>query len=465
MKKSFKTLLASVLSLCFLVGATAVTAFAAEPQAAAPVTVDMEKSGFDDNAGDFNLSLTIDAAASGDLTIDLAPAAIELLNQYAKDNNLTKYPILPGDSNQFNVYIINNSGREYTYEQGSLKLSTLDVASSTNLSPFTGYDGQKIPFNFIGAVPASNVAIYKNLFGVSSSSKVTSDMMFGIYDYLSEKGFDGPTALTDYMLKYYSDLYKTNYASWGELVAAKPNLGDTFAQAGSNSIFEMSFAKMKAYCAQHPELAPYVYYESNVENPADNDLVKVQIKWPEQDLAAFSYNVFYQEFFSFAFGENEIAQLNPNRNTAFTRTHGVGDYLDTNSALYKQADSYFAGLENADSFVGGETLAFTFMWALDGPGIGNGYMNYAFSYQHSITLSQVNQGLPPIEEIPDEDPPLAGPEEPSATPKLPIENIEDGDVPLAPPVTGDSFMIALAAAILVAAAAGVTVTVRKRKEK
>ena len=100
--------------------------------------------------------------------------------------------------------------------------------------------------------------------------------------------------------------------------------------------------------------------------------MKVQIKWPEEKLATFSYNSFYKDYFSIAFGEEEIVQLNPNSNTGFTRTRGVGDYMDIGSALYQQTDSYLTGLENADSLANGDTIAFPMMLAVDGPGVGNG---------------------------------------------------------------------------------------------
>ena len=50
--------------------------------------------------------------------------------------------------------------------------------------------------------------------------------------------------------------------------------------------------------------------------------------------------------------------MNPNRNTAFTRTRGIGDYMDHTSELYQSADAYFAALDNADRLEPGETLAF-----------------------------------------------------------------------------------------------------------
>lgn len=437
MKKLWQKLLVSVLSLSMIVSMAAVSAFAVETDSTNPIVIDVEKSGFDENAGAFNLYLKIDKTASGDLTVDLSSAVGVLLDEYAKQYGYNSYPVLPGDSNRINIYISNDSDKTYYYEKSSLKLAPGDVSgmSEEQLSPFTGFDGQRLPLTHIGVISNTNKAIYKELFGVSGSASITADMMFSIYDYLAVKGYTGDDALTNYLLDYYCDYYSTDYASWDELVAAQPSLGDTFAVAGHNSIFEMSYSNMEEYCAEHPELAPFVYYESDVENPSGSDAVKVQIKWPEEKLATFSYNSFYKDYFSIAFGEEEIVQLNPNSNTGFTRTRGVGDYMDIGSALYQQTDSYLTGLENADSLANGDTIAFPMMLAVDGPGVGNGYMNYSFFYQNSIILKQVVE-----EEIPDEEPPLEPPveepdpeEPPVEEPEDPPVDLPDEDVPLAPP--------------------------------
>ena len=455
MKKHLKRLLASLLSLTLILGATAVTAFAVESaESEEAITIDMEKSGFDEEAGVFNLYLTINETASGDLTVDLASATKAVLNQYAAQYGYNTYPIMPSDTNSFNVIVTNKSGHEYAYKSGSFKLATA-VDLTDSLSPFVAFDGQKIPYSFIGAIPASHKAIYQNLFGVKRSSQVTANMMFSIYDYLTEKGYTGESALTDYLLDYYSNLYGVNYANWDELATAKPNLGDTFARAGSEGIYFMSYKKMKEYCAAHPELEPFVYYTSKVANPSGDDEVRVQIKWPEKDLAVFSYDIFYQEYLSFAYGEEEMSQMNPIKNIAFTRTRGVGDYMDTSGELYKKTDAFYAGLENADSLTQDEALEFSFMWALDGPGVGNGYQRYEFAYQNTFGLKQLDGE----EEIPDEDPPLAPPEEEKEI----EEDISDEDIPLAPPKTGDYSAVALAIGMLIVAAAGAVLVRRKVK--
>lgn len=214
--------------------------------------------------------------------------------------------------------------------------------------------------------------------------------MFGIYDKLAEKNYTGDNALTEYMLDYYNDLYHTSYATWNELVAAKPSLGDTFAGFGNNGLFTMSLSYMESMCEAHPEMSPYVMYEviDDTTNP-DDPTVRVQFKWPEQDLAAFSYNLFYQDYFSVAYGD-ECDTMDPNRGTAFTRTRGVGDYTDASSALYQQTNSYFASLENADFLTNGKSVTFDMKLAIDGPGVGNGYMKYKFSFANSIGFTRID---------------------------------------------------------------------------
>lgn len=193
------------------------------------------------------------------------------------------------------------------------------------------------------------------------------------------------------MLDYYNDLYHTSYATWNELVAAKPSLGETFAGFGDNGLFTMSLSYMESMCEAHPEMSPYVMYEviDDTTNP-DDPTVRVQFKWPEQDLAAFSYNFFYQDLFSAAYGMEECDQLNPNRNTSFTRTRGIGDYADSSSNLYQQTNSYFASLENANSLATGESVTFDMKLGLDGLYTGNGYQNYDFSFANSIGFTRID---------------------------------------------------------------------------
>lgn len=379
----------SVLLSALLLGSSCLMGVSADEINTDPVSVDMEKSGFSEADKRFNIYLTINETADADVSVSLSDAILDVMTAYANENGEDSYPVLPGDSNPITVTITNNSDKIYKYADGSFSLSTPDTEGLV-LSDFVGYDGQKIPYTYVSGIGITNRAIYSNLFGRSGSAKVTAEDLFTIYDKLAEKGYKGDHALTDFLLDYYNDFYRTSYATWDELAAAKPELGDTFAVAGNSGLRTMSLSYMESMCEAHPEMAPYVMYEviDDTTNP-DDPTVRVQFKWPEQDLAAFSYNVFYQDFFSVAYGD-ECDNMNPNSNTSFTRTRGVGDYADSSSELYQQTDSYFASLENADSLTNGESVTFDMKLAIDGPGVGNGYMNYEFSFANSIGFTRID---------------------------------------------------------------------------
>lgn len=155
------------------------------------------------------------------------------------------------------------------------------------------------------------------LYNVRGSSDITADMLFSIYDELEKAGYTGESALSNYMLDYYRETDGVQYADWDDLKAQNPDISNRFAVAGSNGIRKMTVGKLKELCAAHPEIDPYVYVTGDTSS--DSNVVDVQVKWPEEELASLSYDIFYQDMLGTAFGE-ECAQMNPNRNTAFTRT-------------------------------------------------------------------------------------------------------------------------------------------------
>ena len=302
------------------------------------------------------INVTIDDTASGDLTITLQDAITDVINQYIGY-------IMPGGSYPFKVTIQNNSGHTYRYKSGSFVLAT-DNAHNYEQTNVLGYDGQLIPQIFVSALSVTPKAIYNKLFGQKDSGQVTAEMVFNIYGYLEEAGYTGPTALTEYVL-------------------ASGITADTLAETGVNGIFHVDAAELAELMEQYPRMAPYVKSEDNGDGTYD-----VQFLWPEPELAALSYNVFYQDYWSFAFGEEEMARLNPSGNTSFTRTRGIGDYMP-GTELYAQTDAYLtASLPPDTADEGGDTLVC--MMAFDGPGIGNGYMNYEMAFYMALELEQLD---------------------------------------------------------------------------
>lgn len=259
------------------------------------------------------------------------------------------------------------------------------------LSNSIGYDGQQIPYSFISAIPVSDASIY-SLFGKDKDSQITLEELFTIYDVLEENGYTGSTALTDYMLRYFNENNGYNYASWNELISKHVNIYTELVETGTNGIYEdVPLSKVDELCTKYPNLNDYVMISGYTGELTPDTLVDVQLLWPEEELMAFSYNAFYQDLFSATFGQEECGKLNPNDDGVdFSRTRGIGDYADANSELYQQTNSYFASLENADSLAPGESITFDMKLALDGPGLGNAYQNYDFSFANSIGFTRID---------------------------------------------------------------------------
>ncbi|MHA5220222.1 VWA domain-containing protein [Dysosmobacter sp. Phy] len=149
----------------------------------------------------------------------------------------------------------------------------------------------------------------------------------------------------------------------------------------------MTQEELIAKIQQYPWIDRFVYVTGSGSE------LDVQIKWPEAELAAASYNAFYTGLFSAVFGKENVDYLKPlpsdyGGDLEFSRSHGVGDYLP-GTALYEETNSYFASLTE-DGFQDGETLEIWSGYGIDAPGAGNVYANYEFTYYNVIELEQLD---------------------------------------------------------------------------
>ena len=319
---------------------------------------------------------------------DTAIINLEITSEAQGDQVLTMSDIMaqmdslvymPGGTQNIKVNITNNSGHQYQYKAGSFVLYTADTdefgsLEEGSLLPMLGYDGQYLPLKGVGSMLPKY--FYKDLFGVKDSASVTFEMMCGIYDALKEKGYAN---LQEYLADYFG------YASWDEMVADDDQLGQKlFSSAGTkNGIYTMSEGYLREMIEKYPWIDKYLYVE------ASGDELKVQIKWPEAPIAGLSYDYFYRRLFFFAFGSENVAQLDPNRLNDYTLSHGLACYMP-GTAAYSEADTYFADLFSADAFKNGSTVSFDMAFALNGPEMNNQYGNFDFGYYNSIVLEQVD---------------------------------------------------------------------------
>ena len=317
------------------------------------------------------------------------------------------------------INITNNSGREYAYVDNSFVLSPCDTSEvgsfeDGSLLPMLTYDGQYLPIRFTGSMLPE---FFYELLGAESDGNVTFEMMCQIYDVLAEEGYTGATPISDYILDKLNTDNGTSYASLTDMYMKHSSWFSTGDGVYNNGIWNMTESELNEYIAQYPWVDDFLWV-----TPKDSSL-NVQIKWPEPELAAITYNVFYQFLFSGVYGKENAEMLNPNGSGVdFARAHGIGQYM-SGTALYSETNEYFKTLF-ADGFVSGESVDVWYGFGLDGPLTDNKYQNYWFSWYNVIELQEVKPELPPEESSEPEEPPV-----PPTTPTISIRKVwvEDTD--------------------------------------
>ena len=352
---------------------------------------------YDDNTNTFTLHYTINENAGTNIIIE---PSREVINAYTDQFGFNS--LMPGDSKKFKIEINNKSSHTYHYKNNSFVIAPEDTSKfgsieEGSLLPVLTYDGKLLPIrNAAAMLPL----YFEDLFD-TSDNKISFDMLCQIYEKLHEKGHTGETPLTDYMLAYFNDKYSSNYIN------------------------------------KYPWINSFVYVVQK------GSLLDVQIKWPEpEELTSASYNSFYQDLFSAVYSKENVDILNPNSGTTFSRAHGIGDYLPSTD-LYQETNQYFSNL-TANGLNTGDTLEIWSAYALDGPGMGNSYQNYSFSFYSIFELEDPSTSPEEPEDptptpTPDPDPtprPGGGGDEDDDTPTIinetpvPTTTIDDEDVPL-----------------------------------
>ena len=326
---------------------------------------------------------------------------------------------MPGDHYKFQIFITNESGNTYHYKDNSFVLAPEDTsnfgsAEEGSLLPVLTYDGQLMPIRFSGSIIPKY--FYENIFHVDRSGDVTFDMLCRIYDYLAEAGYTGDEAITDYLLDYFNEQRGVNYSNLTDLFADHPDWLDG-SMVTSNGIYTMPEEELLGYIEQYPWIDKFVY----ATKAETGDQLKVRIKWPEPEISAVSYNSFYMGLFSVIYGQENAENLNPNPSgdLEFSRSHAVGDYLP-GTELYAETNQYFNDL-TTDGFKPGDTLEIWSGYGIDGPGMGNSYQNYSFTYYNIIELEQ------PTVPTPDPDPDPTPDPDPDPTPDRPSRPDRDDD--------------------------------------
>ena len=342
------------------------------------------------------LHYVIGDSVSGDTVLPISEGILQAINMYSQmpENGGRLYPLMPGDTMQFNFDVQTADGNHHTYQykDTSLALSSADMSDAVEAgkgSKAVSYEGQEIAWNYIGAL-ASSQPIQK-LLGVNSSTlKAHPELVLNIYSVLKGRGYEGENALTNYMLNYYNEKYHTSYDSITELFADNPGSITNMQGGMSNAQYIVSEEKMaqlkKDYAAEFSK-----GYVKEVQNT--NGTYTLQFKWPESELAAASYNNFYENLLNLYFGNDQTrAQFQNYMNTPGGTGYGVADYRD--SELYTRANEYFKSLGQI-GITGEDAVGITFqiLMGLNGPSMNNAYQMYEYSFGTQITLEQVDGGI------------------------------------------------------------------------
>ena len=332
----------------------------------------------------YDIGETVD---NEDVVIDLS-LVIDAINKWWQEYTGKEdaiYGMIPSDYNLIDIEVKTSNGHTYYYKDGSFRLETVDTSGMDNLTDFVGEDGQKIPFKFVAAISKSKPI--QKLFGVNSSVDITIDMVANIYGYLEEEGYTGENAITDYMLAYYNTQLGENYSTFEELYNNHPESIVNMQNGLADHQYYVSQEKLNQLREQYPNTFEVL---ATVEEK-EGGIYRVQFKWPEQDLAAASYNLFYKELLSFAFGgKEEQSDFKEQWDDWHNLELGLTDYKE-GSEVWQKVNQYLVeATKNGLNKDEASKLAISMAFGLDGPWTNNAYQYYAFAWYNSITLEQVD---------------------------------------------------------------------------
>lgn len=308
----------------------------------------------------------IDEAAEGNVLIDVGAEIINLLSENV-------WFILPSNQFKVKVHIKNSSPNAWVYQNNGMNLKTVAVEGDT-LTGFIGYDGYNIELARVASIDYNHPAL-SALFGKTIGGN-DYDLILDMYTLLAAKGYTGKDALSSYFLDYYKEKKDSSLKDWDDLVSKyRDELINTFAGGGTHVFFDVT--KEWLDNASTSAMNDYIY----VLGRQTSGKYQIQFKWPDEKLAAFSYNAFYQDLLTVSFGD---IYIDPYK--TLYRDFGVGDYLNKNKEPYIGANKYLATIGDNGQLASGAEDEFEMALTLEGPGAGNMYMGYVFSNLFNLTL-------------------------------------------------------------------------------
>ena len=318
--------------------------------------------------GNCRVYFTINGAPEGGVTLNIGDEISKVLLE-------NEGYVTPSDQYTATVHITNNTDGALAYQKGSMNLGadTIPIPGRA-MTNFTGYNGAKIPLTHVASMDTGHLAM-RQLFDKRIGRK-DWNLVLRVYDLLAEKGYTGDSRISDYLLDFYKNKYGEPELTWQSLEQNHwDDVINDFAGSGTNVYFDLTPEEYAR--AQNTSLGAYVYPLGQYSNGN----YQVQLKWPEEAPAAFSYNAFYKDLFAITFADEK-----PSIHTGM-RTRGVGDYADKTGEAYTVAESYISQMGNGGILEKGESTEFVMTLTFEGFGIGNMYMGYQFGNLFNMSLN------------------------------------------------------------------------------
>lgn len=318
--------------------------------------------------GNCRVYFTINGAPEGGVTLNIGDEISKVLLENVGY-------VTPSDQFTATVHITNNTDGALAYQKGSMNLGadTTPIPGRA-MTDFTGYNGAKIPLTHVASMDTGHLAM-RQLFDKRIGRK-DWNLVLSVYDLLAEKGYTGDSRISDYLLDFYKNKYGEPELTWQSLEQNHwDDVINDFAGSGTNVYFDLTPEEYAR--AQNTPLGAYVYPVGQYSNGN----YQVQLKWPEEAPAAFSYNAFYKDLFAITFADEK-----PSIHTGM-RTRGVGDYADKTGEAYTVAENYISQMGHGGILEKGESTEFVMTLTFEGFGIGNMYMGYQFGNLFNMSLN------------------------------------------------------------------------------
>lgn len=318
--------------------------------------------------GNCRVYFTINGAPEGGVTLNIGDEISKVLLENVGY-------VTPSDQYTATVHITNNTDGALAYQKGSMNLGadTTPIPGRA-MTDFTGYNGAKIPLTHVASMDTGHLAM-RQLFDKRIGRK-DWNLVLSVYDLLAEKGYTGGSRISDYLLDFYKNKYGEPELTWQSLEQNHwDDVINDFAGSGTSVYFDLTPEEYAR--AQNTSLGAYVYPVGQYSNGN----YQVQLKWPEEAPAAFSYNAFYKDLFAITFADEK-----PSIHTGM-RTRGVGDYADKTGEAYTVAESYISQMGHGGILEKGESTEFVMTLTFEGFGIGNMYMGYQFGNLFNMSLN------------------------------------------------------------------------------